>query len=135
MNIVCTSKPQLPSAGAVVNQLGRYMYKHLDGAYKFEKYINMFDVYTVVIYSIPSEIVKLYKLYADANEMELDINITTYANKIRVNITEITPEEKTIGHDTYPLELFTNMNNAYEIVYAKICKRIAKEFADFDFLF
>ena len=133
MNIKCNSKALQP--GAIVNQLGKYMYKHLDGAYKFEKHPNMFDVYTVVIYSIPSDIVKLYKLYADTNEIELNISITTYADKIRVNITEVSPEEKTIGHDTFPLDIFTDMNKAYDIVYRKIVKRLTKEFSDFDFLF
>ena len=140
MIIECkTNKSNSVPTGAIVNQIGKYMYKHLDGAYKFEKSTNMFDVYTVVIYSIPSEIVKIYKLekpeYLKTNEMSLDINITSYANKIRINITEMDPEEKTIGFDTYPAELFSNMNDAYEVIYNKIVKRITKEFADFDFVF
>ena len=137
--MIITCKTTAAPAGSIVNQLGKYMYKHLDGAYKFEKGINTFDVYTVVIYSIPSEIVKVYKLnnpeYLTTNEMALDINITTYSDKIRMNITEITPEEKTIGFDTFPVEAFKNMNAGYNLVYSRIVKRITKEFADFDFLF
>lgn len=136
MIIECKSTTTL-QPGAVVNQLGKYMYRHLDGAFKFEKNPNSFDVYTVVIYSIPSEIVKLYKIYSETNEMTLDINITYYPsnNKIRVNILEVGPEEKTIGFDTFPIEIFRDMNHGYEVVYKQIVKRITKAFADFDFLF
>jgi len=135
MRITCGSKSNNIPAGTIVNQLGKYLYRHLDGAYSFKKSPNVYDVYTLVIYSIPSEIVKMYKLYSDTNEMSLDINITTYADKIRVNINQMSPEEKNIGFDTYPLELFSNMNEAYDIVYKKIVKRITKAFGDFDFLF
>lgn len=123
----------------LVNKLGKFMYKHLDGAFKIENTANMCDVYVTVLYAIPREIIELYKIYdpkySDVNEMTIDINITTYQNKIRVDTIEKTPEEKTLGFDLFPPEKLLDLNKALELVYSKVCRRIEKEFDDFEFLF
>ena len=123
----------------LVNKLGKYMYRHLDGAFKIENTTNMCDVYVTVLYAIPREIIELYKIYdpkySDVNEMIIDINITTYQNKIRVDTIEKTPEEKTLGFDLFPPEKLLDLNKALELVYSKVCRRIEKEFDDFEFLF
>jgi hypothetical protein len=125
--------------GQLVNKLGKFMYKHLDGAFKIENTANMCDVYVTVLYAIPREIIELYKIYdpkySDVNEMTIDINITTYQNKIRVDTIEKTPEEKTLGFDLFPPEKLLDLNKALELVYSKVCRRIEKEFDDFEFLF
>ena len=128
------TEPVIP-AGQLVNILGKYLYKHLDGAYKFEKGSNMCDVYVTVLFSIPADIARKYKLKAGVNEMTLDLNITTYQNKIRLNITEITPEECTIGFDTFPPEKLQNLNDALNLVYEKVKKRVSKRYEDWDFIF
>lgn len=127
-------QPIIP-AGQLVNKLGNYMYKHLDGAYKFNKFANMCDVYITVLFSIPANVAKLYHLDAGVNEMTLDLNITTYQNKIRVNITELTPEECTIGFDVFPPEKLQNLNDALNLVYERVKKRITKRYEDWDFIF
>ena len=123
----------------LVNKLGKFMYKHLDGAFKIENTANMCDVYVTVLYAIPREIIELYKIYdpkySDVNEMTIDINITTYQNKIRVDTIEKTPEEKTLGFDLFPPEKLLDLNKALELVYSKVCRRIEKEFEDFEFIF
>ena len=55
------TEPVVPAA-QLVNRIGKYFYKHLEGAFKMEKTANMCDVYTVILYSIPAEIVKVYKM-------------------------------------------------------------------------
>lgn len=125
--------------GQLVNKLGRFMYKHLDGAFKIENTANMCDVYITVLYAIPRDIIELYKLYepkySEVNEMTIDINITTYQNKIRVDTIEVTPEEATLGFDLFPPEKLEDLNKALQLVYGKVCKRIQKRFEDFEFLF
>lgn len=131
-------QPVLP-AGQLVNKIGKYLYKHLDGAFKFNVSSNTYDVYITVLYQIPSDLLELYTLnksiYEKVNEMTLNLNITTYQNKIRVNIIEVTPEEKTIGFDVFPPDKLQDTRQACELIYNKVVKRVSKEFEDFEFLF
>lgn len=127
-------QPVVP-AGQLVNKVGNYLYKHLDGAYKFTKGANEYDVYVTVLFSIPANVANIYKLDAGVNEMTLDLNITTYQNKIRLNIIELTPEECTIGFDTFPPEKMQNLEQALNLVYERVKKRISKRYEDWDFIF
>lgn len=144
MIITCKSKGrnnnnQPLEAGQQVNRVGKYLYKHLDGAFKMTKGSNECDVYVTVLYQIPPEFLKKYNIteeqYKDVNEMTLDLNIATYQNKVRINIIEVTPDEKTIGFDVYKPEQLENLQQSAELIFDKVCKRIAKEFQDYDFLF
>lgn len=123
----------------LVNKLGKFMYKHLDGAFDIKNTSNTCDVYVTILYAIPREIIELYKIYdpkySEVNEMTIDINLTTYQNKIRVNTIEKTPEEKTLGFDLFPPDKLEDLNKALELVYTKVCRRIEKEFEDFEFIF
>jgi hypothetical protein len=131
-------EPVVP-AGQLVNRIGKYFYKHLDGAFKMEKTANMCDVYTTVLYEIPPEVVKICNLenspYAEVNELNININITTYQNKIRVNLIEMSPEERTISHDVFPPEKLQDMRKAYELIWGRLMDRLEDEFAFFDFVF
>ena len=126
-------------ANQLVNKLGNYLYRHIDSAYKIDKTRNTCDVYVTVLYQIPQDIIDLYKLYepkyAGTNEMNINISITTYQNKIRVDTIEVTPEEKTLGFDLFPPEKLQDLNTALELIYRKVCRRIEKEFEDFEFIF
>lgn len=126
-------------ANQLVNKVGNYLYRHIDGAFKIAKTTNICDVYITVFYQIPPSIIELYKLYepkyADINEMVINISITTYQNKIRVNTIEVTPEEKTIGFDLFPPEKLEDLNTALKLIYTKVCRRIEREFEDFEFIF
>ena len=86
----------------------------------------MCDVYIILLYSEPES--------NDVQEMILDINITTYQNKIRINIIEVTPKERTIGFDLYTSEEMMNLQEASKKIYQKILKRVSKAYEDFDFL-
>jgi len=134
---IFSNKQQTPSQK--VNTLGKYLYKNLAGAYDFKKSSNMFDVYTVVLYQIPYEIIKKYDLqedkYKEVHEMEINISITTYGNKIRVNFIELTPEEVTLGHHAYDLEKYKNYKDLRDAIYWFLCDRLSKRYEDYDFLF
>lgn len=133
-----TSGNQL-QAGQQVNRVGKYLYKHLDGAYKIKNSPNTCDVYVTVLYQIPPEFLKKYGIkgdeYEKVNEMTVNLSITTYQNKVRINIIEVTPDEKTIGFDVYKPEQLENLQESAAMIFNKVCKRISKEFQDYEFLF
>lgn len=143
MNIYTTTyTPQLQQT---VNSLGKYMFKHLDGAINYKKSSNVFDIWTLILYQIPFEIIDKYDLveekYKDVNEMIININITTYGSKIRVNLIEETPENYTVGHRTFdtkdfnpsnPKSYFDKITNS---VMQFLINSLESRYQDYDFLF
>lgn len=146
MNIYCGTKPgkakpekPVVEAGQMVNKIGNYLYNHIDGAFKFEKKANMYEIYFLVLYEIPKEFLRKYNItdekYNKLFEMNININVTTYQNKIRVNTISMDPEEETLGFDLFPPEKLVDLNKAYELIMSKVHRRIEKRFSDFDFVF
>ena len=121
----------------IVNRVGAYLYKHLDGAFKYNKSGNTFDIYTTVLYQIPylQRIPGRGREYNDVHEMTLLITLTTYSNKVRVNVIEETPERKTLGFDVYDADKLQNTEAAAKLIYDRVQRRIIREFKDYDFLF
>lgn len=136
MKIECKSNQSL-SANQQVNRVGKFLYKNIDGAFNYKKSSNMYDVYMTILYQLPVESQDKSKgeEFNDLHEMTLDINVTTYLNKVRINIIEMTPEEKTIGYDLYEPEKLEDLVKASEIILKKIHKRISREFREYEFLF
>ena len=132
-------QPAIPP-GRLVNTLANYLHKHLDGSWKpVVKKANECDVYVDVYFQIPSEVLDLYHIeddrYRNLNTVELNLNITTYQNKIRVNTIEVTPDAKTLGFDLFPPEKLQDLNEALKLIKQKVEKRIVKEFGHYDFIF
>ena len=115
-------------ANLLVNRVGKYLYKNLSGAVDNQQGANMYDVYTLVLYQDPE-----YR--SDMQEMVIDINITTYQNKIRVNTIQTSPNQKTLGYDLFDSSVFEDIRYGCELVYSKVCRRIVKEYKDYKFLF
>ena len=125
MRIFCANNLQ---ASQIVNRVGKYLYKHLDGAFKYETSSNMCDVNFLLLYQEEGS--------TEVKEMHIDINITTYQNKIRVNVIEITPEERTLGFNCYEPEIFLQgMESAKERIFNNIVRKVSKAYAEFDFIF
>lgn len=125
--IIFSSTQSKLSANQQVNRVGKYIYKNLDGAFKFKTSSNMCDVYITLLYEVPGS--------NDVKEMTLDLNITTYQNKLRVNIIELTPQERTIGYDLYKPEDLMNLEEAKKTILQKVIKRISKAYEGYNFLF
>lgn len=136
MKIYCAQHRE-PSQ--IVNSLGKNLYKNLPGAYNYEKHSNMFNVYTVVLYQIPYDLIQKYNLeedkYKEVHEMEIEISITTYGQKIRVNFVELTPEELTLGHATYDVNKYPTFALLREAIWWFLEDRLSKRYEDYDFLF
>lgn len=122
-------------ASQKVNTIGRYLYKHIESAYDFKKSANMFDIYFTVYYQLSEENRYEDVTDNDFHEMNINMNITTYQNKIRINIIEISPRETTIGYDLYTPEKLENLSEAYNLIWSRFIKRMNKYYKDYDFIF
>ena len=125
-------------ANQQVNRVGKYLYKHIDGAKSIKYTGNTCDVYVEVLYQVPYwERIpgKEAEGYNDVKSMMIDVNITTYQNKLRVNTIEVSPEEKTLGFDLYDPKLLEDLESAKEMIWAKVIKRISTAYKDYDFTF
>lgn len=121
----------------VVNMIGKYLFHHLIGAFKQVRTANSYDVYVTLLYQLPWGMRKpgLGKEYNDVHEMTLDLSITTYQNKIRVNIIECDKNNRVLGYDVFPLELFNNLEKAKTRIFNRVCERITNAYSEYDFLF
>ena len=119
-------------ASTQVNRVGKFLYNHLDGAYKYTKSSNMYDVYVTLLYQLKPE-------YGggvnEVEEMTININITTYQNKVRVNTIEMTPMERTLGYDIMKPEEMIDLQKAMEIIKWKVGNRIRKAYKEYIILF
>lgn len=136
MKIIVSNQPKL-QAGQQVNRIGKYLYKNLDGAFKYKTSSNTCDVYFTLLYQIPhlQRIPGKGKEYNDVHEMVIDLNITTYQNKVRVNIIEMDLNERTIGYDVYLPEKLQDLESAKKTILNKVIKKVGKAYEDYDFLF
>lgn len=131
MKIYCKTT-NIPPASTVVNMVGKYLYKNLDGAYKFTKDRNTFDVYVTLLYELKEEYGGIPN---DVQEMTINISITTYQNKIRVDTIEMTPEERTLGFDLFKVEDMLDMELAMSTIKWKVGNRIRKAYKNYIILF
>lgn len=115
------------TAAQQVNRIGKAIYKNLDGAFKFVKSSNSCDIYTTVLYETPGS--------NEVEEMTLDINLTTYQNKVRVNIIEMTDNERTIGFDVYRPEDLDDTQLSVTRIINRVRKQITSAFKQYNFLF
>ena len=138
MKIFCKSdgRYNLP-ANLMVNKVGKYLKKTIDSAYKLTFSSNMCDVFMVIYFQKP-----IYPdrpgdgvTWGDLQEMHIDLNLTTYQNKVRVNILEISPEERTIGHDVFLPESLADLKQARWMILQQVEKRISKAYEHYQFIF
>ena len=127
------TKPPKYQGGQAVNMIGKYLFKHIDGAYNFTKGANTYDVYFTILYQLKEEY--RTKQDHDMHEMNINISLTTYSDKLRMNIIEISPREKTLGFNTFALTKFDDLYSGYELIMNTLKKRLAKEYENYDFIF
>ena len=69
-DIKCVTKPV--NANQYANTFSNYAYNHIDTAYKYDKTVgNIFDIYMIT---------------ESEPQLDIKINVTTYADKIRINV-------------------------------------------------
>ena len=114
--------------GQYVNKVGKYLRKNIDGAYKIAFAPEQCDVFMKMYYQTPGD--------PDSfSEMDFIISIATYANKLRVNITENDANEKTIGQLVLDLFELNDLGTVKAKVMNKLTKSIVKEYSEYDFVY
>ena len=122
----------------LVNKIGKYLYKHISGADRYKVSGNINDVWFTVLYQIPEYSIKPGQgmRYSDeVYDMRININVTTYRNKIRVNLIEVSPEERTLGHFVYMPEQVQQVATICDDIIEDIQKRLNKIFEDYNFIY
>lgn len=122
-------------ASQQVNRIGKYLFKHIDGAYKYKISSNMFDVYFFVLYQLKEENRLEGITNNDMQEMHIDLNITTYQNKVRINLIEVSPQEVTIGYDLFYPDELVDLSKAYTKILKTIHSKLSKYYEDYEFLY
>lgn len=124
-------------ANQIVNKVGKYLYKNIDSAYEYNTSSNTCDVYMIIYYQIPKlqQIPGRGRAYNDVHEMKINLSITTYQNKIRVNIIELDPNQRTLGYDLYETYQLNPLSEFKKIVLQRVQKRISKAYSDYEFIF
>lgn len=121
------------AASTQVKRIGKYLYKNLDSAYNYKSSSNMFDVYFTLYYQEKHPTLGI--AINGIKEMNIDINITTYQNKVRVNVIEMTSAERTLGYNLYPPEKLNDLPSAMKLIWSSIVKKVEKAYSDYEFIF
>lgn len=122
MKITVIAAKQLPNP-STVKAIGKYLYQNIDGAFKIEFKPNKCIIHNKMYYQIPHTTDPL-------QELDFWIDITTYQNKIRVNLTENNVMEKTIGQLIVSDKDLEDLNRLRDRVLKAIDKFMNKEYGD-----
>ena len=120
-----------------INKIGKYIYKRIDGAYKIQFSSNQCDVWFNVYYQrkyydrIPGK----GEAYNDVKTMPININLTTYQDKIRVNIIDGSGYGKTLGHFILKDADTTSLQTAKDVIYDTAIQIIVNNYKDTEFVF
>lgn len=133
---ILANKKQNPAQ--MVNTIGRSIYKSTDSAFKAEKTSFHYEVFFEVLYEVPPWVREAYNLdesYADLNTMVVSIDLTSYDDKVRANVIEQDPNNKTLGHKTFPVDKYRDTKDMREAIISFMYKSIAKNYQDYDFIY
>ena len=103
-------------------------------SFKIKNTGNTCDVWMTLLYAVPTEELQKGDVQ-DVHEMTLNLSITTYQNKIRVNIIEVTPDERTLACQVYKPEQLEDFSLATKVIFNKIIKRVEKVYEEFEILY
>ena len=106
-------------------QLGKYIYNNIEYCYQYKSSVNTFDCYLRIHYTIDENL--LEEGESPEGYIDLNLNLVTYQNKIRVNLYELNDQyQKVIGtkiievKDKFSVE--TECNKLLKFVFNKIEK-------------
>jgi len=114
--------------GTLINKVGKYLKNNIDGAFKIKFGPMLCEIEMRMYYQIPND-------PESFDEIHFLIDITSYANKLRINITENTKMEKTIGQLILTSDELQDLVLIRKKILKKIEDFISKEYADYDFIF
>ena len=67
--------------------------------------------------------------------MSINVSITTYSYKLRVNVIEQDPFERTLGFDLYdPLTIGGDVVHLANLIYNNVKKRVERTYKEYEFI-
>lgn len=124
--IVTNSIERLPLS-QLVNIVGKYVYKNINGGYEFKKRPNIVDMF----FNIPCQ----YVDNPESSQISVNINVTTYQDKLRVNLVEVSSMERTLGYFTVNVSKFADSQDLCKSIMNKIHTKLDKSFSDCTILY
>lgn len=132
--IECNTTQVVP-LNKLINQIGKYLYNHIDGALSYKTSANHAIVEIMLLYQRKPED-KTGDLHEDdMHEMHIELNLTTYSDKIRLNIIRLDETEKTLGSYTIRVDQPIDYTEVQNQVMSKVRKSLIKEYNMFEFIF
>ena len=122
--ISCTASGR----SSVINKVGKYLKHSIDGAFKIEFRPTECIVTMIMYYQLPDQ-------PRTFDEMTFNISIVSYADKVRVNITENTSLEKTLCQVILSKEELKDLATAKKKILVKLKRAIESEYEDYEFLY
>lgn len=132
--IECNTNQVVP-LNKLINQIGRYLYNHIDGALSYKTSANHSTIEMMVLYQRKPEDRIGDAKEDDMHEMHLELDLTTYSDKIRLNIIRLDENEKTLGSYTIRIEQPVDYAEVQNQVMSKVRKSLIKEYGMFEFIF
>lgn len=126
---------QVVSLNKLINQIGKYLYNHIDGALSYKTSANHATVEMMILYQRKLEDRTENQNEDDMHEMHLELDLTTYSDKIRLNIIRLDKSEKTLGSYTIRVDQPIDYTEVQNQVMSKVRKSLIKEYNMFEFIF
>lgn len=116
-----------------INRIVKYLYHNIDGAISYRTEPNK-SIVTFLMYfqDDPSTV---NQSDFNLNEIKIEIDVTTYNNKVRVDMIELDPNQRTLGYYLYSPESIQDMKYIRNDILNKLSKRIRKFYGQFLYLY
>lgn len=113
-NIIASSLPSNMEPGKIVSKFGRLLYD---------------QIYTVLEADIkPNN----YKVYFESDGEKYCIDLSSYGDKLRMNLINLTEGERTISHDSFNVKDFKDYPDIRHKLIRVLYKRVNKALYDPD---
>ena len=116
-----------------INRIGKYLYHNTDGAVSYRTEPNK-SIVTFLMY-FQDDPNTVAQSDFNLNEIKIEIDVTTYNNKVRVDMIELDPNQRTLGYYLYSPESTQDMKYIRNDILNKLNKRIRKFYGQFLYLY
>ena len=116
------------NAGSIVNKVGKYLNNNIDGAFKISFHPMECEILSRMYYQVPGD--------PDTfDEMIFSIDIVSYQNRLRVNLTEQTDMEKTIGQIIVTEDELHDLSLLKKKILTRLERFIKKEYEGYEIVY
>ena len=122
----------------LVNKVAKYLYKHIDSSEKIKFDANKADVIFCIYFQEVTRTKSSRKseevTFGELQEMKLDLSLTTYSNKIRCYVAEISPDETTLFFKVYDPAKFSSLEDIRIRIFKDTETKLTRLYDEYEFL-